>query len=273
MLKRLILYICLFTTGPVWAQVPWGIGVEDESHDLAAKDDSSGMYYSAYPLQFNKGFIFGCRIVSSSFNPQIRLIDAQNKVVHEAGGEKISDKEYRMLTHVTIPSDGMYTLVVTSPYPGMRGKYTLTNYLFQPVQFSYRAKFNFCERLAFLFNHAFAGFQFVDTLPQGKTQALVVDSSAAFLSQSVYTNVVYNYTGEATAKMHYENCIANLRACLGADYWAEKKSENLVEGEEQMRMSSEFSLKPAYGSGAVFQLRYLVNTQAGTHRVEIRVWK
>ncbi len=93
-----------------------------DTGDKTIPDD--GSFYDSYPLEGKAGESFIITLESDEFDTFIALMDAKGNVLEQ--NDDINDKNSNSLLRVTLPEDGVYSLIVNAYNEGGKGKYVLT---------------------------------------------------------------------------------------------------------------------------------------------------
>lgn len=93
-----------------------------EEGDETIPDD--GSFYDSYPLEGSAGDSFIISLESQDFDTFIALVDLEGNILEQ--NDDIDDNNSNSRLRVTLPSDGVYNIIVNSYEKGAKGQYTLT---------------------------------------------------------------------------------------------------------------------------------------------------
>jgi hypothetical protein len=90
--------------------------------DKTIPDD--GSFYDSYPLEGKAGDSFIITLESDEFDTFLAIMDAKGTIIEQ--NDDIDDKNSNSLLRITLPDDGVYSLIVNAYNEGGKGKYVLT---------------------------------------------------------------------------------------------------------------------------------------------------
>jgi uncharacterized protein YkwD len=93
-----------------------------DTGDKTIPDD--GSFYDSYPLEGKAGDSFIITLESDEFDTFLAIMDAKGTIIEQ--NDDIDDKNSNSLVRVTLPDDGVYSLIVNAYNEGGKGKYVLT---------------------------------------------------------------------------------------------------------------------------------------------------
>jgi uncharacterized protein YkwD len=93
-----------------------------DTGDKTIPDD--GSFYDSYPLEGKAGDSFIITLESDEFDTFLAIMDAKGTIIEQ--NDDIDDKNSNSLVRVTLPNDGVYSLIVNAYNEGGKGKYVLT---------------------------------------------------------------------------------------------------------------------------------------------------
>lgn len=270
LLPVFFMYVCLSLT----AQVPWGVGHESASRELAYFDEEFGRYYQVYPVQMNEKSVFCGKITSREALLQVQLYDDKDNLVFTEISDTLSKDPFVLYFSQMIKVPGVYKLLISTRDPGVKASFSLDQYLFTYDQYFFDAKYNICERTAFVFNHATTGFLFLKRNKQGITETVIADGTQALVAGNPlrFENMVHRGEDQPASAQVYIQYLSSLRTCLPAEFWDEKSEQKFLEGKYQSTLHT-FSLKPQEkpAPSAKFVLLYKRNETGRDYQVIIQV--
>jgi hypothetical protein len=96
-------------------------GILEEGDSVIPND---GSLYDSYPLQGNAGDAFIISVESDEFDTFLAIMDAQGNVLQQ--NDDISDSNSNSRLKVTLPKDGVYSVIVNAYDQEGKGEYVLT---------------------------------------------------------------------------------------------------------------------------------------------------
>jgi uncharacterized protein YkwD len=93
-----------------------------DAGDKTIPDD--GSFYDSYPLKGKAGDSLIITLESDEFDTFLAIMDAEGTIIEQ--NDDIDDKNSNSLLKVTLPDDGVYSLIVNAYNEGGKGKYVLT---------------------------------------------------------------------------------------------------------------------------------------------------
>ena len=93
-----------------------------EEGDKIIPDD--GSFYDSYPLKGNAGDSFIISLESDEFDTFVAVMDSEGKILDQ--NDDINDDNSNSRLKITLPSDGVYSVIVNAYDKEGKGRYTLT---------------------------------------------------------------------------------------------------------------------------------------------------
>ncbi len=96
-------------------------GVLEEGDDTIPND---GSFYDSYPLQGNAGDSFIISLESQDFDTFVAILDSEGNILDQ--NDDIDDNNSNSRLRITLPSDGVFSIIVNAYDKGGKGRYILT---------------------------------------------------------------------------------------------------------------------------------------------------
>ena len=96
-------------------------GTLEEGDQIVPND---GSFYDSYPLEGKKGDSFTITLESDEFDTFVAIMDAEGNVIEQNDDLNQEDSNSRL--EITLPSDGVYNVIVNAYDEGGQGNYVLT---------------------------------------------------------------------------------------------------------------------------------------------------
>jgi uncharacterized protein YkwD len=93
-----------------------------DTGDKTIPDD--GSFYDSYPLEGKAGESFIITLESDDFDTFLALMDPKGTILEQ--NDDIDDKNSNSLLRITLPDDGVYSLIINAYNEGGKGEYVLT---------------------------------------------------------------------------------------------------------------------------------------------------
>ena len=96
-------------------------GILEEGDQIVPND---GSFYDSYPLEGKAGDSFTITLESEEFDTFVAIMDAEGNIIEQ--NDDINENESNSRLKVTLPSDGIYNVIVNAYDEGGKGNYVLT---------------------------------------------------------------------------------------------------------------------------------------------------
>lgn len=96
-------------------------GVLEEGDETIPND---GSFYDSYPLQGNAGDSFIISLESQDFDTFVAILDSEGNIIDQ--NDDINEENSNSRLRITLPSNGVYNVIVNAYDKGGKGRYTLT---------------------------------------------------------------------------------------------------------------------------------------------------
>ncbi len=96
-------------------------GILEEGDQIIPND---GSFYDSYPLEGKAGDSFTIILESEEFDTFVAVMDAEGNIIEQ--NDDISEDESNSRLKITLPSDGIYNVIVNAYDEGGKGNYVLT---------------------------------------------------------------------------------------------------------------------------------------------------